>query len=119
MRAGPFRVRQGLRLRECLLSEGRRLSLEARADPTPAPLARQLLRPTPELWTLALPHRTQILYVADIALILQSLSIRPGSVVVEAGTGSGSFSHSVARAIAPHGRLHSFEFHETRAGKAK
>jgi tRNA (adenine57-N1/adenine58-N1)-methyltransferase catalytic subunit len=44
-----------------------------------------ILRPTPELWTLALPHRTQILYLADIALITSWLYIRPGSVVVEAG----------------------------------
>ena len=44
-----------------------------------------ILRPTPELWTLALPHRTQILYLADIAFITSWLYIRPGSVVVEAG----------------------------------
>jgi hypothetical protein len=44
-----------------------------------------MLRPTPELWTLALPHRTQILYIADIAFITAWLSIRPGSVVIEAG----------------------------------
>lgn len=45
-----------------------------------------VLRPTPELWTLALPHRTQILYLADIAFIISSLNIRPGSSVIEAGT---------------------------------
>ena len=45
-----------------------------------------ILRPTPELWTLALPHRTQILYLADIAFITSWLYIRPGSVVIEAGT---------------------------------
>jgi hypothetical protein len=44
-----------------------------------------VLRPTPELWTLALPHRTQILYVADIAFVVSFLNIRPGSRVVEAG----------------------------------
>ena len=38
-----------------------------------------------ELWTLALPHRTQILYMADISLILLELDIKPGSIVVEAG----------------------------------
>ncbi|KAF7299786.1 tRNA (adenine(58)-N(1))-methyltransferase catalytic subunit TRM61 [Mycena chlorophos] len=100
-----------------------------------------VLRPTPELWTLALPHRTQILYVADIALVVAYLDIRRGSRVVEAGwfpstvslalvgriagihswatgTGSGSFSHSVARTIGPSGRLWSYEFHEARAKKA-
>ncbi|EIW59167.1 tRNA methyltransferase complex GCD14 subunit [Trametes versicolor FP-101664 SS1] len=78
-----------------------------------------LLRPTPELWTLALPHRTQILYLADIAYVTAWLDIRPGSKVIEAGTGSGSFSHSVARTIGPRGHLWSYEFHETRAAKAR
>ncbi|KAL0961482.1 hypothetical protein HGRIS_006424 [Hohenbuehelia grisea] len=77
-----------------------------------------VLRPTPELWTQALPHRTQILYLADIAFVTSHLDIRPGSRVVEAGTGSGSFSHSVARTVGPKGHLFSFEFHHTRFLKA-
>lgn len=44
-----------------------------------------VLRPTPELWTLALPHRTQILYLADIAFVTSWLDIKPGSRVIEAG----------------------------------
>ncbi|KAI0947087.1 hypothetical protein AcV7_009611, partial [Taiwanofungus camphoratus] len=43
-----------------------------------------VLRPTPELWTLALPHRTQILYLADIAFVISWLNIKPGSRVIEA-----------------------------------
>lgn len=39
-----------------------------------------LLRPTPELWTLSLMHRTEILYAADIALVVLSLELKPGSV---------------------------------------
>ncbi|KIP08958.1 hypothetical protein PHLGIDRAFT_126677 [Phlebiopsis gigantea 11061_1 CR5-6] len=78
-----------------------------------------VLRPTPELWTLALPHRTQILYLADIAFVTSWLDIKPGSKVIEAGTGSGSFSHSTARTIGPTGHLWSYEFHEARANKAK
>ncbi|KAI9460268.1 tRNA methyltransferase complex GCD14 subunit [Russula earlei] len=77
-----------------------------------------ILRPTPELWTLALPHRTQILYLADIAFITSWLYIRPGAVVLEAGTGSGSFTHSIARTVGPTGHVYSYEFHEARAGKA-
>ncbi|KAI0685634.1 S-adenosyl-L-methionine-dependent methyltransferase [Cytidiella melzeri] len=77
-----------------------------------------VLRPTPELWTLALPHRTQILYLADIAFVTSWLDIKPGSKVIEAGTGSGSFSHSTARTIGRTGHLWSYEFHETRASKA-
>ena len=107
-----------------------------------------ILRPTPELWTLALPHRTQILYLADIAFITSWLYIRPGSIVIEAGkvslpssrpctsfvpkkfirrpcsfsffpgTGSGSFTHSIARTVGATGHLFSYEFHEARASKA-
>ena len=40
-----------------------------------------LLAPTPELWTRVLRHRTQILYVADIAQICAGLELRPGAVV--------------------------------------
>ncbi|KAF8349512.1 tRNA methyltransferase complex GCD14 subunit [Amanita rubescens] len=78
-----------------------------------------LLRPTPELWTMALPHRTQILYLADIAFITSYLDLKRGSKVIEAGTGSGSFSHSIARTIGPSGHLWTYEFHEARAKKAR
>ncbi|KAF9560911.1 tRNA methyltransferase complex GCD14 subunit, partial [Agrocybe pediades] len=78
-----------------------------------------ILRPTPELWTTALPHRTQILYLADIAFISAHLGIKKGSKVIEAGTGSASFSHSVARTIGSSGHLYSYEFHEARFIKAK
>jgi tRNA (adenine57-N1/adenine58-N1)-methyltransferase len=78
-----------------------------------------VLRPTPELWTMALPHRTQILYLADIAFITSWLDIKRGSHIIEAGTGSGSFSHSVARSIGATGHLWSYEFHEARANKAR
>lgn len=78
-----------------------------------------LLHPTPELWTLNLPHRTQILYSTDISMIILQLAIKPGSVVVESGTGSGSMSHCLIRTIAPSGHLHTFEFHSERAETAR
>ncbi|KNE60676.1 hypothetical protein AMAG_06044 [Allomyces macrogynus ATCC 38327] len=78
-----------------------------------------ILHPTPELWTLSLPHRTQILYQADISIITSLLRLKPGSRVLESGTGSGSFSHSLIRTIAPTGHLYTFEYHEGRAAEAK
>ncbi|EFC38593.1 predicted protein [Naegleria gruberi] len=73
-----------------------------------------VLKPTPHLWTLVLKHRTQILYHADISLILTHFKLRPGSVVIEAGTGSGSLSTSISRAIMPNGHLFTFEYHKER-----
>lgn len=78
-----------------------------------------VLQPNPELWTITLPHRTQILYTPNISMILYQLDIKPGSVVVESGTGSGSLSHYFLRAIRPHGFLYTFDFHEERAQKAQ
>jgi tRNA (adenine57-N1/adenine58-N1)-methyltransferase len=73
-----------------------------------------VLRPSPILWTLALRHRTQILYIADISLICFNLNLHPGCVVLESGTGSGSLSTAIAHCIAPHGKLHTFEFNKGR-----
>ncbi|KAA6413474.1 MAG: tRNA methyltransferase complex GCD14 subunit [Lasallia pustulata] len=92
-----------------------------------------ILPPTPESWTTSLPHRTQVVYTPDYSYILHRLRARPGSVLIEAGAGSGSFTHAAARAVfngypsspnatpsprAPQqpspGRVHSFEFHTQR-----
>ncbi|KAF9959115.1 tRNA (adenine-N(1)-)-methyltransferase catalytic subunit trm61 [Modicella reniformis] len=78
-----------------------------------------LLYPTPELWTLVLPHRTQILYIADISFVMSFLNLKPGMSMIESGTGSGSFSHSIIRTLAPTGHLYTFEYHQERADAAK
>jgi tRNA (adenine57-N1/adenine58-N1)-methyltransferase catalytic subunit len=77
------------------------------------------LAPTPALWSMAMFHRTQVVYPHDSAIISLFLDLRPGSVVVESGTGAGSASVAFARTVAPHGRVLSFEFHRERAEAAR
>jgi len=58
-----------------------------------------LIPPTPETWTVSLPHRTQVVYTPDYSYILQRLRVRPGDHIIEAGAGSGSFTHAAVRAV--------------------
>ncbi|KAJ5104733.1 hypothetical protein NUU61_002080 [Penicillium alfredii] len=91
-----------------------------------------VLYPTPESWTMSLPHRTQVVYTPDYSYILHRLRARPGNTVIEAGAGSGSFTHAAVRAVfngypeeGPAtkrrrlGKVCSFEFHEQRVGKVQ
>jgi len=78
-----------------------------------------LLRPTPELWARSLNHRTQIIHELDSAVIVFHLNLRPNMIVCESGTGSGAMSHCIMRAIAPHGKLHTYEFNKVRAKTAR
>ncbi|KAL1871454.1 hypothetical protein VTK73DRAFT_2062 [Phialemonium thermophilum] len=89
-----------------------------------------VLPPTPELWTTSLPHRTQVVYTPDYSYVLHRLRVRPGARLIEAGAGSGSFTHAAARAVYDgaggsstrgnrRGRVFSFEFHEQRYAKMR
>ena len=78
-----------------------------------------LLKPTPELWARSLTHRTQIVHELDASMICHYLELRPNMVVCESGTGSGALSHAILRSIAPHGKLFTYEFNESRAIQAR
>lgn len=78
-----------------------------------------LLHPSAELWTVSLPHRTQIVYTPDSSYIVQRLGVTSGSRVIEAGTGSASFTHAFARTLGADGRLFTYEFHEPRFLEAR
>ena len=57
-------------------------------------------------------RRTQVLYPKDIGYILYQLGIGNGSTVVEAGTGSGALTMSLANAIMPDGKVYTYEIDE-------
>merc|ERR1712176_1723689 len=78
-----------------------------------------VLKPNTDLYTKSLAQRTQILYTPDISQVLFNLQLRPNMRVVESGTGSGSLSVSLTKAIIPTGHLLTFEFNHDRVGKAK
>ncbi|RMD40667.1 hypothetical protein DV735_g4458, partial [Chaetothyriales sp. CBS 134920] len=82
-----------------------------------------VLPPTPESWTYSLPHRTQVVYTPDYSYILLRIRARPGSQLIESGSGSGSFTHAAARAVFNgsdgHGHVFTYEYHEARHAKLK
>lgn len=77
------------------------------------------LKPDRSLYTATLTHRTQILYSIDIAFVIANLGIRPGIRVVESGTGSGSLTYSLMKALGGKGELFSFEYNKERAEAAQ
>lgn len=52
---------------------------------------------------------TQILFPKDVGYLLMKLSVRPGRLILEAGTGSGGMTLALALATAPLGRVVSYE----------
>jgi tRNA (adenine57-N1/adenine58-N1)-methyltransferase len=78
-----------------------------------------ILRPSSHLYTTSLSQRTQILYTPDISQVLLRLELKSGMRVVESGTGSGSLSTSITRAILPDGHLFTYEFNQVRSEKAR
>ncbi|KAH8741571.1 hypothetical protein FG386_002791 [Cryptosporidium ryanae] len=73
-----------------------------------------VLKPTPELISISLNHRTQILYQADISLVCILLDLSPGKNVIEAGTGSGSLTTSLSRSVLPGGKVFTYEYDKNR-----
>lgn len=56
-----------------------------------------------------LKRGTQIIYPKDAAYLVQRLNLRAGCSVVEAGTGSGVLTTALAWAVAPTGRVYTYE----------
>ncbi len=58
---------------------------------------------------LSLPRRTQVIYPKDLGFILVLSDVRPGSKVVEGGTGSGVLALMLASYVAPSGKIYSYD----------
>lgn len=70
------------------------------------------VRPTLADYILKMPRGAQVVYPKDIGLILVYADVFPGAVVVEAGSGSGSLTLGLSRAVGPDGRVISYEIRD-------
>lgn len=77
------------------------------------------LRPTAADWTVKAPRGAQVIYPKDQAMIVSLADIGPGSVVVEAGAGSGALTSALLRAVGDGGRVISFELRDEHADVAE
>ncbi len=71
-----------------------------------------LLNLTLKDYVYNITRRTQILYPKDIGLILLYCNVTPGSIVVEAGTGSGCLTGILASMVKPNGKVYTYEIRE-------
>lgn len=82
-------------------------------------MAFRAFRPRMADFVLKMPRGAQVVYPKDVGAILVEADIFPGARVLEAGTGSGSLTLALCRAVGPEGRVVSYElrseFRETAA----
>lgn len=78
----------------------------------------RMLRPTYADFVLKMPRGAQVVYPKDIGPILVEADIFPGARVLEAGTGSGSLTLALLRAVGPKGTVHTFDVREDFQRKA-
>lgn len=70
------------------------------------------LKPQLRDYVMKSARQTQINYPKDIALIILFSDIGPGSLVVEAGTGTGAMTTAIANYVRPNGKVYSYEIRE-------
>ncbi len=78
-----------------------------------------LLEPTIEDKMMKVKRHTQIIYPKDAGLILLKTGITPGMRVIECGTGSGSLTIALANAVAPSGRVYTYDRREKHLENAR
>jgi tRNA (adenine57-N1/adenine58-N1)-methyltransferase len=68
-----------------------------------------LLKPSMVDFLMEIRRNTQIMYPKDIGFTMMMMGIGPGSIVVEAGTGSGALTTAMAFAVGPSGKVISYD----------
>jgi len=68
-----------------------------------------LLTPTTEELIRHIRRESQIIFPKDAGYIIMKLGIRPGSIVIEAGTGSGGLCIALATMVGESGHVYSYE----------
>ncbi|MDQ3645557.1 MAG: tRNA (adenine-N1)-methyltransferase [Actinomycetota bacterium] len=71
-----------------------------------------VFRPTLADYVLKMQRGAQVVYPKDAGLIVTYADVFPGATVIEAGTGSGSLTLALARAVGTAGRVISYELRE-------
>ncbi len=71
-----------------------------------------LLEPTLEDKMMKVKRHTQIIYPKDAALIVLKTGITSGMSVIECGAGSGALTIALANAVAPGGRVYTYDRRE-------
>ncbi|MEM2210839.1 MAG: tRNA (adenine-N1)-methyltransferase [Nitrososphaerales archaeon] len=67
------------------------------------------LKPTIEDYALKAERKTQVVYPKDMGMIAVKTGVSSGSIVVEAGTGSGVLCMFLANLVRPNGHVYSYE----------
>jgi tRNA (adenine57-N1/adenine58-N1)-methyltransferase len=78
-----------------------------------------VLKPLPSEYILHMTRKTQIIYPEDAGMILLYSGIGPGSVVIEAGAGSGALSCILGNYVRPNGHIYSYDIREKSLKRAK
>jgi len=78
-----------------------------------------IFKPLPSDIVVNMTRASQIIYPEDIGLILIYTGIGPGSLVVEAGTGSGSLTGILGKYVQPDGHIYSYDIRDEAIRQAK
>ena len=78
-----------------------------------------VLQPLPSDYVIHMSRKTQIIYPEDAGLIIIYSGIGPGSVVIEAGCGSGALTCILGNYVRPNGHIYSYDIREKSLKRAR